>query len=91
MSRVGRRAGIGLTACRMIEAHKLPYLEGVVRELPGEMRRHLGKTTVRMLSPRVRVWRGVCVCVSLLTGGAVCAGGADGAPHDGTACPAIPG
>ncbi|KAF8529135.1 hypothetical protein BU17DRAFT_36968 [Hysterangium stoloniferum] len=35
---------------RLIEAYKLPYLDGV-RVLPGEMRRHLAKETVSMLNP----------------------------------------
>lgn len=37
---------------RLIETYRLPYLEGV-RELPPEMRRHLARVTVIMLSPRV--------------------------------------
>lgn len=37
---------------RMIEGYRLPYLEGM-REVPEEMRRHLGKATMSMLSPKV--------------------------------------
>ncbi|KAF8486527.1 hypothetical protein JB92DRAFT_2760060 [Gautieria morchelliformis] len=36
---------------RLIDEYKLPYLD-CVRELPADMRRHLAKETVGMLSPR---------------------------------------